>query len=235
MRPLIFHALLVAAATVAAAVLVYPAKAQTPVFDAARALDFVQEFAKLKEQLDTAKSQLGQAQQMYESMTGSRGFGDVLRDGNLEQYLPQDARALYDGSGGGAGITASIQDILRREQESLSGAVPEVEGRIAERARSLAATEKALGQRAYDGAQARLEQIEALLDQIGQTQDAKGAAELQARIAGEQAAIQVELTKLQLVAQLQEAEARLAAEQRRGLSRRILSPANRAMPGVKSQ
>ncbi len=222
-------------ALAAAAAVLSPAGAQMPVFDAARAIDFVQEFAKLKEQLDTAKSQLLEAEKMYASVTGERGFGDLLRDGNLDQYLPNDAPGLYDGSGGGAGITSSIQDIRRREQEALSGSVPEAEARLAERSRDLAATEMALAQRAFEGARKRLEQIEALLDEIGQTQDAKGIAELQARLAGEQAAIQVEFNKLQLVAQLHAAEEKLVIEQRRALSRRILNPANDGMPGLATQ
>lgn len=233
MRHVIKCAFIVAVMAVAA--VLSPASAQLPVFDASRAIDFIQEFAKLKEQLETAKSQLTKAEQMYASVTGGRGFGDILRNGNLEQYLPNDARGLYDGSGGGAGITSSLADIQRREQEGLSGSVPEVEARIDARERELAATEKALALRAYEGARKRLEQIEALLDEIAQTQDPKGIAELQARLAGEQAAIQVELNKLQIVAELQRAEKDLILEQRRALSRRILDPANEGMPSIATQ
>lgn len=218
--------------SLAGAVVVSPALAQMPVFDAARALDFVQEFAKLKEQLDTAKSQLLEAQKMYESVTGNRGFGDLLREGDFEQYLPSNAKGLYDGSGGGAGISGALADIQREEQDRLTGTVPEMEASVRERARRAAATEKALGLRGYEGAKARLAEIEALMDEISRTQDPKALGELQARLAGEQALIANERTKLEFIASLQAAEAKLISEQRLEVSRRILDPANAGMPSI---
>jgi len=226
---------LVAAALAGAVAAISPAAAQLPVFDGARALDFVQEFAKLQEQLATAKSQLLEAERMYASVTGNRGFGDRLRDGKFEQYLPADARRLYDGAGGGAGISGSIQDIFREEQGRLTGTVPEMEAQLRERERMAAATGKAVGLKGYEGARARLEEIERLMDRIGEAQDPKAVGELQARLAGEQAAIQVEFNKLQLLAQLQLAEDRLIVEQRRAVSRRILDPANDGMPTIDVQ
>ncbi len=210
-----------------------PAGATMPVFDYVAAVNFLKSLAEMKEQLATAKSQLAEAQRMYQSVTGSRGFGDLLRDGQFEQYLPQDARALYDGSGGGAGITGLIEDVLRQEQTGLTGTVPEMEGRVRERQRRLVATNKALNIRALDGVNARLAEIESLMDQIGQTQDQKALGELQARLAGEQAAIANENAKLQLLAGLQAAEEKLIEEQKREISRRILDPANQGMPSIR--
>ncbi len=104
---------------------------------------------------------------------------------------------------------------------------------IEQRSRMAAATNKAVGLRAYQGAHQRLNQIEGLMDQIDQTQDQKSIQELQARLAGEQAAIQNETTKLQLIAQLQSAEQRLVDEQKREMSRRILNPENQGMPSIR--
>lgn len=52
--------------------------------------------------------------------------------------------------------------------------------------------DKAFALEAYDQADARLRQIDQLMEQINQTQDLKGVAELQGRIAAEQAMIQCE-------------------------------------------
>lgn len=231
MKRIVFKAFVLAAA-ISIAARPGPSVAQQVVFDPTAAVNFAKGLVEVKNQLETARSQLSQAQQMYESVTGTRGFGDVLRDGNLEQYLPADARALYDGSGGGAGITSSIQDILRQEQDGLTGAVPDAEARSRQRVQTALATNKVLGLRAYEGAGARLEQIEALLDQIGQTQDPQALGELQARLAGEQAAIHNEAVKLQVIASLRDMEDRLAAQQRDELSRRILDPTLQEMPGI---
>ncbi len=69
-----------------------------------------------------------------------------------------------------------------------------------------------------------------LMGQINLTRDPKGIAELQARIAVEQAAVQNETTKLQLVGMLQRAEERLIEQQKSDLAQRILSASNRGMP-----
>lgn len=204
-----------------------------PVFDATRAADFLQQFTRMKEQLDTARSQLAEAQRLFESMSGTRGFGDVLRNHQLRQYLPDDLKTVYDtvNGGGYSGISGSIDDILREEQ--LSGSVTEMARAIDERSRRTMVTDKAIGLRAYEGAQQRLDQIDGLMDEISRTQDQKAIEELQARIAAEQAAIQNETTKLQMIAHLRHAEQTLIAEQKRELNRRILSSENRAMPTLR--
>jgi len=171
---------------------------------------------------------------LYESVTGSRGFGDVMRNSQLRQYLPDDDDmvSVYDSVNGGGypGISGAIDDIL--DAEGFDGSIDDMQDHIVQRSRNAAAIDKAMGLRAYEGAQARLDQIEALMNQISATQDQKGIDELQARIAGEQAAIQNEMTKLQMISQLQAAEQRLVAEQRREMNRRILSSDNTAMPGI---
>lgn len=104
---------------------------------------------------------------------------------------------------------------------------------IDERSRRTMVTDKAIGLRAYEGAQQRLDQIDGLMDEISRTQDQKAIEELQARIAAEQTAIQNETTKLQMIAHLRHAEQTLIAEQKRELNRRILSSENRAMPTLR--
>jgi type IV secretion system protein VirB5 len=208
-------------------------RAEVSVFDRSRAADFVQQFVRMKEQLDTARSQLIEAQRTYESVTGSRGLGRLMRNTQLRAYLPDDMKTVYDSAHGGgyAGISGTIGDILHEEQ--FSGSIDDMQRQIEQRSRMAAATNKAVGLRAYQGAHQRLNQIEGLMDQIDQTQDQKAIQELQARLAGEQAAIQNETTKLQLIAQLQSAEQGLMTEQKREMSRRILNPENQAMPGIR--
>ena len=72
------------------------------------------------------------------------------------------------------------------------------------------------------------------MGQINGTSDPKAIDELQARIGAEQAAINNEATKLQMIAMLQQAEQRLIDEQRTQLNRRILSSSNTGFPSLRS-
>jgi type IV secretion system protein VirB5 len=64
-------------------------------------------------------------------------------------------------------------------------------------------------EKAYDTASTEQTQIQGLIDQISNTDDPKAIAELQARMAGEQAKIQNTVVQMQLSAQLAEIQNRL--------------------------
>jgi len=194
-----------------------------PVFDAS---NFSQMVLSVKVLMD----QLAQARATYEAVSGIRNLGSVLYDPALRSYLPAEWARVYDAAaaGGYAGISGPLRAVEDRER--VTGSVKEAQARIAARSRTTAMTDKAVGLRAFDGAQARLAQIEKLMGQIDLTRDAKGVGEIQARIAVEQAAVANEATKLQLVAMLQRAEERLMEQQKSDLAQRILSASNRGMP-----
>ncbi|OIS90312.1 P-type DNA transfer protein VirB5 [Brucella cytisi] len=204
-----------------------------PTFDGAAAANFLEQMKELQKQLDVAKSQLSEAKRMYDTVSGYRGFGDVLRNQELAKYLPDDWKGIYDSvkSGNYHDITGSVQDIL--DDERITGNTNDARTAALEREAKLAATNKAMAMQAFNGTQQRLQQIEGLMNQIGQTQDPKAISELQARIAGEQASIQNETTKLQLMAQLQKAEQDLLVQQKREIMRRDFSAANTGMPEIK--
>ncbi len=194
-----------------------------PVFDSST-------FAQMVTSLTVLREHLNQAQATYNAVSGVRGLGDVLYNPALRQYLPADWTRVYDGAmaGGYAGISGTLGVI--RAAERLAGTVEEQQARIVTRSRTTTATDKAVGVHAFEGAQARLAQIESLMGQINRTRDPKAIQEVQARIAVEQAAVQHETTKLELVAMLQRAEERLVEQQKNDLAQRILSATNRGMP-----
>ena len=200
--------------------------ANYPVFDATN-------FAKMVESVQTLQQQLQQLKATYESLQalhGSRGLGAVLYNPALRQYLPDQWTGVYDAVAAGryAGISGSVRDIERAEQ--LTGTVDEQIEKMHQRARTSAVTNKALDVRAFEGTKARLQQIESLMQQVNLTKDAKGVAEIQARIAVEQAAVANETTKLQLVQMLQAAEEKLEAQQRQAAAEKILDPTISGMP-----
>jgi type IV secretion system protein VirB5 len=199
------------------------ARANYPVFDAAN-------FGKMAESVIALQQQVRQLEATYKAMSGSRGLGNVFYNPKLKQYLPEDWASVYDAGVGSkyAGLSGTLTDIRRAER--LSGTTAEQLDKVQARSRRSAEVDKAVGLRAFDGARQRLSQIETLMTQVNLTKDAKGVAEIQARIAVEQAAVQNETTKLQLVSMLQRAEEGLAREQRRELAQRILDPAIPSMP-----
>ena len=211
-------------AAVVALALAASSRAQgIPVFDSSS-------FGQMVLSVRALGDQLRQLEATYQAVSGTRNLGTVLYDPSLRQYLPSDWAGVYDGAraGGYGGITGPLQAVTRSERQT--GSVCEVQARLAERGRVTAMTDKAVGLRAFEGARARLAQIERLMGRINETRDAKGIQELQARIAVEQAAVQNEATKLQLVAMLQRAEERLVEQQKTDLAQRILSASNRGMP-----
>ncbi|RCL02099.1 MAG: type IV secretion system protein VirB5 [Candidatus Tokpelaia sp. JSC189] len=170
---------------------------------------------------------------MYDAVSGYRGFGDVLRNQEIAKHLPEDWEGIYDASqtGNYRDITESVNRIL--EQEKLPQNTDDALRNIRQREERLAATNKAMGMQAFQGVQKRLSQIEGLINQIKKAQDPKAISELQTRIAGEQAAIQNEIIKLQLMAQLQQAEKELIERQKEEIFFKDFDPSNTKMPRIK--
>lgn len=190
----------------------FNAGAQIPVTDVASITNNMQNqvanYAKYVEQVQSLQQQIQQAQRQYDALTGSRGLGDVFNNPQLRQYLPADWTGLYDAvqSGNVAGISGRVDDLLASTQ---SGSIGEMADDIAARRARLAAVNRATGEAGFNAAMQRTQQIQSLIGEINNTQDPKAIAELQARIAGEQAAVSNEMAKLQLVAMLQQAEERM--------------------------
>ena len=212
-----------AVVAIAGMVLAGGARADLPVFDASS-------LAKMVESVRLLREEVSRLESTYRALSGSRGLGSVLYNPALREYLPEDWMRVYDAAsaGGYAGISGRLKDIERAER--LTGTVAEEVSAVRERARRTGLTNKAIALHAYDGARARLAQIESLMHEIDQTSDPKGVAELQARIAVEEAAVLNESTKLELVAMLERAEDQLREEEKREVLSKIMSPRNTGMP-----
>ncbi|MGO3869273.1 MAG: P-type DNA transfer protein VirB5 [Alcaligenes sp.] len=207
------------------------ALAQIPVTDGAAIKTSVQQqvetMAKWKLQYDQMVSQIDQMKQEYQSITGVRGLGDVLNNPALRDYLPDDWQGVYDSvkSGGYAGLSGRAGQVYNDnkiydtcvnhtdEQSRISCEAQAVKG----------AQDKAFALDAYDKAKERLGQIDGLMQEINRTQDPKSIAELQGRIAAEQALIQNEQTKLQMYSMVASAEDRLQQQRQREINAKVLA------------
>ena len=186
----------------------------------------------LEQQLTVVKQQLEQAKSQYKTITGSRGLGEILYNQELYNLLPSEYQDIYKAvNSGSPSISGTLTQIATSEQ--LKSSMDENQKAIEQRSQQAARVDKAVGLKGYQAAEERLKHIEVLMRKINDTQDLKAINEMQARIAIEQAAIQNEITKLQMVSQLQQAEHRLITEQKREMSRRILNSNNTGMPRIK--
>jgi type IV secretion system protein VirB5 len=202
------------------ATLIYStAFAQIPVTvttDAPAVAHQIQTMTKWAAQYQQMLHQIEQARQHYESLTGSRGLGTIMNNPQLREYLPTDWQQVYDSvrAGGYTGLSGRGQSVYEANKifdSCLS--VPVGEQRTACEARAVKASQdKGFALDAYDKARSRINQIDQLMHQINNTSDLKSIAELQARIATEQANIHNEQTKLQLYGMIAAAEDKVQAQ-----------------------
>lgn len=217
---------IMAIALASAVTLAGSASAQMAVID-------LRAIAQARQTVQQLQSQLQQLKQQYNAISGKSNMNSLLNNPQLRKALPADWRKVYDSTanGGYSGISGPADALSAAEK--LTGTAAQMQAAIDKRQASIAARNKAMGLGAYDAAEQRLDNIEGLLGQVGQTTDMKRAVDLQSRIAAEQARVANETTKLQLMAMLQANEQRLADQQQQQLNARYLNPSNGKMGSIK--
>jgi type IV secretion system protein VirB5 len=167
----------------------------------------VQQVATLKQQLTTAENQLLQAQQQFQSMTGSRGMQSLL-SGTNRNYLPTNFSQLTASvtqTGGAYQALSTVVQALMAANAVLTpqqvAALSPTEQSQLQTARQSAALLQATSQQALQTTSARFAALQQLISSIPSATDEKGALDLQARIQAEQAMLQNENTKLSLLYQ----------------------------------
>lgn len=183
--------------------------AVTVTTDIPATINQIETIAKWTAQFQQLTTQIDQMKAQYAALTGGRGLGQILNDPELHKYLPDEWAGIYEKvkSGQLTGISNYAQSIVAAE-----GFDPNVTGG-AKRQQDVLVYNKAITLQAYAQTQVRLNNINALMQQADATQDAKAAADLQNRMAAENAMIQNEQIRLNLAAQLQQTEIQLANKQ----------------------
>lgn len=200
-------------------------QAQEAVIDVAAIGQLAAQASTLGKQLTEAKNQVTQLKNTYDSLTGSRDLGTIMNNPALRNYLPQDWQKVYDSvkQGGYSGLSGTAQGIYNQNKVFDGCANLTDDQRTACEASAVKPSQdKGFALDAYDAANSRIDQIEQLMGQINQTQDPKAIAELQARIAAEQANIQNEQTKMQLYAMVADAEDRVQKQRKRETNAEIV-------------
>lgn len=184
----------------------------------------VETIAKWKLQYDQLRAQIDQLQREYAALTGSRGFGAIADNPKLRDYLPPDFQLLYDSlrDSGYAGATGSAQAILNANNLlGLCVHLTSSDSRAACEARVVKpAQDQAFAIDALAKARQRVQQISTLQSQINRTQDPKAIAELNARIAIENAQLANEKIKVDLYRIAADAENLLQKQRMKRISMR---------------
>jgi len=203
---------IMAIALASAVTLAGSASAQMAVID-------LRAIAQARQTVQQLQSQLQQLKQQYNAISGKSNMNSLLNNPQLRKALPADWRKVYDSTanGGYSGISGPADALSAAEK--LTGTAAQMQAAIDKRQASIAARNKAMGLGAYDAAEQRLDNIEGLLGQVGQTTDMKRAVDLQSRIAAEQARVAN--------------EQRLADQQQQQLNARYLNPSNGKMGSIK--
>jgi len=182
------------------------AQAQFAVIDVASISQLVSEVQVLEQQLETARSELTQAQSEYQSITGARGMEGLLR-GTVRNYLPPDWGTLestVQGSTRYPQLATDVQNALQTlsvlSAQQLAALSPVAAAQLQAQRQTIALLQS-LSHESLANSSGRFASVQQLIDTIGQATDQKAILELLARIAGEEDMLQNEHTKLQVLYQ----------------------------------
>ena len=221
--PIVLAASLMSAAPIATA--------QIPTTDAAaiaaQGIEHLETLDQWRTQYDQMVEQITALERQLEALTGSRDLGEVMQNPLVRRYLPREWQEVYHRirRGGYGGLTGRALEIAEANRVfDACAAVEDDDERLSCEARAVKpAQDQAYALDAYALAEERLAQIDGLMSLINSTEDPKGIAELQARIAVEQTNIDHEAVKLQLYAMAAEAEDRIAEQRQREIDAKLWS------------
>jgi type IV secretion system protein VirB5 len=149
-----------------------------------------QQYAQMTQSLQKAQATLTQVKAQVDAVTGVRGFGDLLNNPVLKQLIPSDLSHTLAGlnatgalSGNAAVLRSATMiydcgDLSNPQQKTSCQAI------LAQNAQAQSVQQQTLAL-----LNDRTTQIDALRAQINSTQDPKAIAELQARLAAEEAQV----------------------------------------------
>ncbi|MFC3874389.1 type IV secretion system protein [Neisseria musculi] len=198
-----------AAAAVAVGLMVSAAPAIAggiPVFDGAAVAQAVQQGIQMGQQIENQVKQITELKNQVKALTGNRNLGNILKTEALEQ-LPDEWKSVYD-----AAIQAkkgNFNDLLGSKGYNQN----------ADNDRLVKHFDLTL--KAIKDSELRFQNIKALMNRVNTTQDAKAAADLQNRIALENAYIQQNQTRLDMMERFMVLDEKVQVKKRQARDRCI--------------
>jgi len=205
------------------AMVMSPAHAQWAVIDVAAIKQLVEQVNYWKQQITGMQNQLDQLQKTHAALTGDRGMQALLPTSEAQRnYLPPDWAELLkvlDGTSGTYGnLSAAVKagiDAHKVLSDARLAELGAAERDSVLKARQSASSAAVMAQRAYTNAGQRFAALQSLVNAIGNAPDAKAIADLQGRIAVEEAMLGNEQAKLATLYQAAQAEQWVQAGERR--------------------
>lgn len=179
-----------------------------PVVDVAGLAQSVQQVFALKQQIENQISQIKQMENQVKSLTGSRNLGQILNNPELAKMLPNEWSTFYADikSGNYKGAAKTIAEEIKKKEAIKTNT--DYQARIVD----TLVNNKALNIDTLEKTKARLENIQSLMVEANKTQDAKASADLTNRMLAENASIQTDQMRINLMLALQANEERLARD-----------------------
>jgi type IV secretion system protein VirB5 len=204
-----------AGAVLAVTLLPGPANATVPVIDIASIIQLVQQLSAWRTQLLGMETQINQLRQTYAAMTGPRGMQSVMPvSPAARNYLPATWPVVTNSGATALGAYGSLGSAIRADQTAnavmtpadLARFSPALQALLSNDRQGVAASAVAM-RTTYAAASSRFTTLQTLISEIGATTDAKAIAELQSRIAAEQAMIANDGIKVAAASQIAVADA----------------------------
>ncbi|MCZ2328767.1 type IV secretion system protein [Bartonella sp. F02] len=186
-----------------------------------------------KEKLEVIKEQNKDRNTFYASITNAPTKQLTALAEEHNDFFLKETNRIYKQSGARHPSTrlTSIENIIKEEKLSVS--LEQARQQIEKRGQYTTLTDKAISLQSFQKVQANFNRLKHLLKNAKNANDLKSIAELQAYIKSELAMIQNEVTKLQMVAHLHDAEQELIHQQKYERNIKILHRNNNQMPKIR--
>lgn len=183
-----------------------------PVIDVANLVQTVQQVVNDITKINNQVQQITQLQSQLASMNGVRGLGTILDNPLLRNYVPAQAYTLVNAvdSSGYSGLSSTAKGLRDAGMVYNCGDLVGAARTSCQAALAQPYQQKGMMQDAMNAAANRLAQISSLMGRINATSDQKAVLEIQARIGAENALLAHEMTQIQMLQGMADAEERIA-------------------------
>ncbi len=183
-----------------------------PVIDAANLVQTVQQVVNDITKINNQVQQITQLQSQLASMNGLRGLGTILDNPLLRNYVPAQAYTLVNAvdTSGYSGLSSTAKALRDAGMVYNCGDLVGAARTNCQATLAQPYQQKGMLQDAMNAAANRLSQIGALMSRVDVTTDQKAVLEMQTRIGAENALLAHEMTQIQMLQGMADAEERIA-------------------------
>lgn len=197
-----------------------PALAQWTVIDPSNLAQAIEQVKRLQQQVQVMQQQYQTMQQQYQAIAHlpSSALNQAQSQLNVPQFRNPlsagsvDVGSIINGTGPGTGALGANVQAYANQNRVYSPTGQDFQAQQMNRNATSIAGVQAMAAQLYRSAAEHIQTLQALEGQLASAPDAKGVADIQARIGMEQAAFQAQQVQAQSIAMWQEAQERNAGQ-----------------------